>query len=85
MKYSKNRGEASDIAGAAELVSILDSAATAMNVLKDATDSAENALRSLDGIAPMLAEEARTLALHSEDLLRKVSHAARSMLQGGGP
>lgn len=63
------------------MVGALESLSEATRALKDATDRAEMACRSLEYVAPRLAEEARKLALQAEDVLVRVAHAQEA-LQG---
>ncbi|NYI99581.1 hypothetical protein HNR19_000280 [Nocardioides thalensis] len=58
---------------------VLDSLSEATGALKDATDRAEVAYRSLEYVAPKLAEEARRLALQAEDVLVRVAHAQEAL------
>lgn len=63
------------------MASALESLATATTALKDATDRVDTAYRSLEYVAPKLADEARVLSLRTEDVLVRVAHAMEA-LQG---
>lgn len=60
---------------------VLDSLAAATTALKDATDRVDSAYRSLEYVAPKLADETRVLSLRAEDVLVRVAHAMEA-LQG---
>ncbi len=65
------------------MATALDSLSEATGALKEATDRAEVAYRSLEYVAPKLAEEARRVALQAEDVLMKVAHAQEALLGAG--